>query len=79
MSFLLFPSYFYCEHELANTIANNSNAIDNSQLLAAIDIGSNSFHLIVARNVLGALHVCALVRDVHRTARLLGRGVLFAS
>jgi len=39
----------------ANSAANNGNAIDNSQLLAAIDIGSNSFHLIVARNVLGAL------------------------
>lgn len=40
---------------IASTIDNNSNAIENSQLLAAIDIGSNSFHLIVARNVLGAL------------------------
>lgn len=39
-----------------NDVGNaNITALSDSQLLAAIDIGSNSFHLILARNVLGAL------------------------
>ncbi|HTD27880.1 MAG TPA: exopolyphosphatase [Xanthomonadaceae bacterium] len=52
-------------------------AIDNNALLAALDLGSNSFHMIVARHVLGQLRVIDRLRETVRLAEGLdGNGGL---
>lgn len=40
----------------------------DGELLAAVDLGSNSFHLVVARHVLGQLRIVDRVRDAPRMA-----------
>ncbi len=46
----------------------NDAAIPDGALLAAIDIGSNSFHMVVARVVLGQLRVVDRLRETVRLA-----------
>ena len=51
--------------------------LDDGDLLAAVDIGSNSFHMVVARYVLGQLRVVDRIRDMVRLAEGLdGKGGL---
>jgi exopolyphosphatase/guanosine-5'-triphosphate,3'-diphosphate pyrophosphatase len=51
--------------------------LQDGDLLAAVDIGSNSFHMVVARQVLGQLRVVDRIRDMVRLAEGLdGRGGL---
>jgi exopolyphosphatase/guanosine-5'-triphosphate,3'-diphosphate pyrophosphatase len=45
-----------------------SSALKEGELLAAVDIGSNSFHMVVARYVLGQLRVVDRLRDSVRMA-----------
>ena len=40
-------------------------ALRDGELMAAIDIGSNSFHMVVARNVLGQLRIVDRLRDTY--------------
>ena len=40
--------------------------LHEGELLAAIDLGSNSFHLVVARNVLGQLRIIDRLRETVR-------------
>src|SRR3546814_5358188 len=42
--------------------------LQDGELLAAVDIGSNSFHMVVARYVLGQLRVVDRLRDSVRMA-----------
>lgn len=54
-------------------------AIADGDLLAALDLGSNSFHMVVARHVLGQLRVVDRLRETVRMAEGLdGRGGLRA-
>ena len=48
--------------------ARSANAIADGALLAALDLGSNSFHMVVARNVLGQLRVIDRLRETVRLA-----------
>ncbi|MFA5683588.1 MAG: exopolyphosphatase [Lysobacteraceae bacterium] len=51
--------------------------LEEGELLAAIDIGSNSFHMVVARHVLGQLRIVDRLREMVRMAAGLdGRGGL---
>jgi len=50
----------------------DANDIRNGELLAAVDIGSNSFHMIVARYEHGELRVIDRLRDSVRLAMGLG-------
>ena len=55
-------------------------ALQDGDLLAAVDIGSNSFHMVVARYVLGQLRVVDRLREMVRLAEGLdGRGGLDAA
>ncbi|MBS0458306.1 MAG: Ppx/GppA family phosphatase [Proteobacteria bacterium] len=57
----------------------SSGAIADGDLLAALDLGSNSFHMVVARYVLGQLRVVDRLRESVRMAEGLdGRGGLRA-
>ncbi|MFY8134454.1 MAG: exopolyphosphatase, partial [Aquimonas sp.] len=48
-----------------------------NELMAAVDLGSNSFHMIVARHTLGQLRVVDRLRESVRTASgLTERGEL---
>jgi exopolyphosphatase/guanosine-5'-triphosphate,3'-diphosphate pyrophosphatase len=52
-------------------------ALQDGDLLAAVDLGSNSFHMVVARYVLGQLRVVDRLREMVRLAEGLdGRGGL---
>lgn len=46
----------------------SSTALREGELMAAIDIGSNSFHMVVARNVLGQLRIVDRLRETVRIA-----------
>jgi exopolyphosphatase/guanosine-5'-triphosphate,3'-diphosphate pyrophosphatase len=51
--------------------------LQDGDLLAAVDIGSNSFHMVVARYVLGQLRIVDRLRDMVRLAEGLdGKGGL---
>jgi len=51
--------------------------LQDGDLLAAVDLGSNSFHMVVARQVLGQLRVVDRLRDMVRMAEGLdGKGGL---
>jgi exopolyphosphatase/guanosine-5'-triphosphate,3'-diphosphate pyrophosphatase len=51
--------------------------LQDGDLLAAVDLGSNSFHMVVARQVLGQLRVVDRLRDMVRLAEGLdGKGGL---
>src|SRR5688500_14893060 len=51
--------------------------LQDGDLLAAVDIGSNSFHMVVARYVLGQIRVVDRLRETVRLAEGLdGRGGL---
>lgn len=51
----------------------------DGELLAAVDLGSNSFHMVVARSVLGQIRVVDRLRESVRLAEGLdGRGGLRA-
>lgn len=51
--------------------------LQDGDLLAAVDLGSNSFHMVVARYVLGQLRVVDRIRDMVRLAEGLdGKGGL---
>ena len=51
--------------------------LQEGDLLAAVDLGSNSFHLVVARHVLGQLRVVDRLKETVRMANGLdGRGGL---
>ena len=51
--------------------------LEDGDLLAAVDLGSNSFHMVVARQVLGQLRVVDRLRDMVRLAEGLdGKGGL---
>jgi exopolyphosphatase/guanosine-5'-triphosphate,3'-diphosphate pyrophosphatase len=53
--------------------------LQDGDLLAAVDLGSNSFHMVVARYVLGQLRVVDRLRDMVRLAEGLdGKGGLDA-
>jgi len=53
--------------------------LQEGDLLAAIDLGSNSFHMVIARYVLGQLRVVDRLRESVRMADGLdGRGGLSA-
>ncbi len=55
-------------------------ALRDGELMAAIDIGSNSFHMVVARNVLGQLRIVDRLRETVRIASgLRGNGDLDAA
>jgi exopolyphosphatase/guanosine-5'-triphosphate,3'-diphosphate pyrophosphatase len=55
-------------------------ALQDGDLLAAVDLGSNSFHMVVARYVLGQLRVVDRLREMVRLAEGLdGRGGLDAA
>ncbi|MEO5830807.1 MAG: exopolyphosphatase, partial [Rhodanobacter sp.] len=45
-----------------------SSALEDGELLAAIDIGSNSYHMVVARYVLGQLRIVDRLRETVRMA-----------
>ena len=52
-------------------------ALRDGELLAAVDLGSNSFHMVVARYVLGQLRVVDRLRETVRMAEGLdGKGGL---
>lgn len=52
-------------------------ALEDGELLAALDLGSNSFHMVVARHVLGQLRVVDRLRESVRMAEGLdGKGGL---
>jgi exopolyphosphatase/guanosine-5'-triphosphate,3'-diphosphate pyrophosphatase len=52
-----------------------SNALPDGELLAAVDLGSNSFHMVVARAVLGQLRIVDRVKEHVRLAEGLdGKG-----
>ncbi|MGQ0800985.1 MAG: exopolyphosphatase [Pseudomarimonas sp.] len=54
-----------------------SDELQDGELLAAIDIGSNSFHMVVARYVLGQLRIVDRLREMVRLAAGLdGQGGL---
>ncbi|MDZ4047346.1 MAG: exopolyphosphatase, partial [Pseudoxanthomonas sp.] len=54
--------------------------LQDGDLLAAIDLGSNSFHMIVARSLLGQLRVVDRLRETVRMADGLdGKGGLSAA
>ena len=38
--------------------------LQEGELLAAVDIGSNSFHMVVARHVLGQLRVVDRLKEI---------------
>lgn len=46
----------------------STSTLKEGELLAAVDIGSNSFHMVVARHVLGQLRVVDRLRDSVRMA-----------
>ena len=48
--------------------SNPAETIPDGALLAAVDIGSNSFHLIVARVTSGQLHIVDRLRETVRLA-----------
>ena len=51
--------------------------LQDGELLAAVDLGSNSFHMVVARSVLGQLRIVDRLRETVRLAEGLdGRGGL---
>jgi exopolyphosphatase / guanosine-5'-triphosphate,3'-diphosphate pyrophosphatase len=53
--------------------------LQDGELLAAIDLGSNSFHMVVARYVLGQLRIVDKIREMVRLGEGLdGRGGLTA-
>jgi exopolyphosphatase/guanosine-5'-triphosphate,3'-diphosphate pyrophosphatase len=55
----------------------SSAALREGELMAAIDLGSNSFHMVVARNVLGQLRIVDRLRETVRIATgLRGNGDL---
>jgi exopolyphosphatase/guanosine-5'-triphosphate,3'-diphosphate pyrophosphatase len=57
-----------------------SSALNDGELLAAVDIGSNSFHMVVARFVLGQLRIVDRLREtVRMAAGLDGQGGLDAA
>jgi exopolyphosphatase/guanosine-5'-triphosphate,3'-diphosphate pyrophosphatase len=52
-------------------------ALEDGELLAAVDLGSNSFHMVVARHVLGQLRIVDRLKETVRLAEGLdGRGGL---
>ena len=54
--------------------------LQDGDLLAAIDLGSNSFHMVVARSMLGQLRVVDRLRETVRMADGLdGKGGLSAA
>jgi len=54
-----------------------TSALNDGELLAAIDLGSNSFHMVVARYVLGQLRIVDRLRETVRLAAGLdGQGGL---
>ncbi|MFA6986485.1 MAG: exopolyphosphatase, partial [Arenimonas sp.] len=53
------------------------NALPDGELLAAVDLGSNSFHMVVARAVLGQLRIVDRIKEHVRLAEGLdGEGGL---
>ena len=55
-------------------------ALNDGDLLAALDLGSNSFHMVVARNTLGQLRIVDRLRETVRMAEGLdGKGGLDAA
>ena len=48
------------------TPANRSAAPRDGDMLAALDLGSNSFHMVVAQRVLGQLRVVDRLRETVR-------------
>ncbi|KAA2285586.1 exopolyphosphatase [Arenimonas fontis] len=51
--------------------------LEDGELLAAVDLGSNSFHMVVARHVLGQLRIVDRIKETVRLAEGLdGRGGL---
>ncbi len=46
----------------------STTALSEGELMAAIDLGSNSFHMLVARNVLGQLRIVDRLRETVRIA-----------
>ena len=61
----------------AAAAASTRTAIGDDALLAALDLGSNSFHMVVARHVLGQLRVVDRLRETVRLAEGLdGEGGL---
>ena len=60
-----------------NALAAPVQGLAEGELLAAVDLGSNSFHMIVARHTLGQLRVVDRLRESVRTASgLTARGEL---
>src|SRR5678816_1948057 len=54
-----------------------ANALPDGELLAAVDLGSNSFHMVVARAVLGQLRIVDRIKEHVRLAEGLdGQGGL---
>ena len=53
-------------------------AAADGELLAAVDLGSNSFHMVVARTVLGQLRIVDRIKENVRLADGLDRGKLSA-
>ena len=57
--------------------ATKSKALPDGELLAAVDLGSNSFHMVVARAVLGQLRIVDRIKEHVRLAEGLdGKGGL---
>ena len=46
----------------------DATALPDGALMAAVDLGSNSFHMVVARNVLGQLRIVDRLRETVRMA-----------
>ena len=40
-------------------------ALKDGDLVAAVDLGSNSFHMVVARHVLGQLRIIDRIKQAH--------------
>jgi exopolyphosphatase / guanosine-5'-triphosphate,3'-diphosphate pyrophosphatase len=59
--------YFLDETNLTGKTVSNSDVSD-SEIIAAIDLGSNSFHMIVAREVEGELQIRDRLRETVRLA-----------
>jgi exopolyphosphatase / guanosine-5'-triphosphate,3'-diphosphate pyrophosphatase len=53
--------------------------LQDGEMLAAIDLGSNSFHMVVARHTLGQLRVVDRLRETVRLAEGLDHGALDAA
>ena len=58
-------------------MATEQNGLPDGELLAAVDLGSNSFHMVVARSVLGQLRIVDRIKEHVRLAEGLdGNGGL---